>query len=380
MNMTSPFMDPARSVLLVLLTQFCCAAHAQIPASTLKSHASERVRANPTAVAPAFTPSAVAPKSTRSPAASIIVDGRQQHAGDLKKAIKVNLTGTPRGAQRIFRVASRKSNPAHGRAAPVHDAALRAGAARPADLSQWSGTRLHTPAFDARPTVIRPKTCEESGPLIDRTRSPAESGSQFTVDGFCFGDRPGSVELIGQFPGGVLRPAFQQWQDNQLVVAMPSLRGVPDQIASLTVVRADGTRSEAHRLKFIAARERIEVPMHYWNPTGDFDQTVVTEGGGNIFSGFHSTGTGSTVAGNFNVRVSPQCALDNLEVPASAGGVLSVTGFESGPANEAAIVLTYAPICTTRTFEYVVGNESHTVCRIAFQLHTWANCPAGTTP
>ncbi|HKE45654.1 MAG TPA: hypothetical protein VKB41_14080 [Steroidobacteraceae bacterium] len=355
--------------------------------SVVTSPASTPV-ASPVSVSPAVKATNVSPVSRAGAAqggaapanlfqldnnAIIIIGGKQQRAGDVKKAINAELTRTPQGTSRDYHVASHTPRPTTSPAVP-------AAPVRHVSLAEMQVPSVASPGNASRVKAERPKSCAELEPLIDRARSPAVSGAPFTLDGFCFGDRPGSVELIGQFPGGVLRPSFQQWKDDQLIVVVPSLRGVPDQTTALTVVRADGKRSAARKLQFIAARERIEVPMHYWNPTGDFDQTVVTEDGGNIFSGFHATGIASQVAGNFNIHVGQQCALDNLDVPATAGGVVSVTGFEDGPPNQAAIVLTYAPSCTTKTFDYVIGNESTTVCRVAFQLHTWANCPAGTTP
>ena len=228
--------------------------------------------------------------------------------------------------------------------------------------------------------VLKPKSCNELPPDIGRTQGAAAAGGAFSIEGICFGNQAGSIELIGQFPGGTLHPAFQEWTDDRIVAVMPALRGVSDQTAALTVVRADHTRSTAHPVKFVATRERIEVPASRWSPAGAFDQTQVTESGGTIFTSFHATGTGGTIAGNFAVQVNPQCALDNLEIPLTAGRVVSVTGFENGAPNEAAITVTYEPNCTTKTLDYVVGRDATTWCRVAFELRTWAYCPAGTSP
>jgi hypothetical protein len=310
--------------------------------------------------------------------AIIIVGGKPARASQIKAQIDANLARAPGGKPSTFRLPARKSNGGRTEIA----SALGATTLPLYAPSQAGSAPSYAGAANARRRVQveRLKSCPELDPEVARTRGTAASGGSFTAEGYCFGDQAGSVELIGQFPGGVLRPSFQQWTENRIVVVMPSLRGVPDQTIALTVVRADQRRSVAYKTKFVAARERIEVPAGYWSPVGVIDQTHVTEGGGNIFTGFHATGAGGQVAGDFRLHVNPQCALDNLEIPTSAGSVVSVSGFENGPANEAAITVTYVPNCTTRTTNYVVGSDYTEWCRIAFQLRTWGYCPAGTTP
>jgi hypothetical protein len=384
-------------------------ADAQVPASALRTHrtatpnvATQRsvvapagiaapagvaVEANPAASASVPTPaSSVTAASNHAGAvppdlfdhddsAIIMVGGRQTRAANLKNQIRSDLARSAGATPAVFRGPTRKVRghiaTTMGMAATPSPGARIGMAVTPSPLAGFGN--LHA-------AVVNPKSCKAQSPGVVRTPGLAASGDAFTVEGICFGEQSGSVELIGQFSGGALHPAFQEWTDDRIVVVMPSVRGVPDHTMALTVVRADRNRSTAQPVKFVAARERVEVATGYWNPQGSVDQTQVSEGGGNIFSGFRAVGTGGTIAGNFRVQVNPQCALDNLEIPSSAGRVVSVAGFEDGPMNEAAVTVTYAPNCTTKTFDYVVGNDSTTWCRIAFQLRTWAYCPAGTQP
>jgi len=69
--------------------------------------------------------------------------------------------------------------------------------------------------------VLKPKSCNELPPDIAARQGAAAAGGAFSIEGICFGDRAGSVELIGQFPGGTLRPAFQEWTNERIVAVMP---------------------------------------------------------------------------------------------------------------------------------------------------------------
>ena len=85
------------------------------------------------------------------------------------------------------------------------------------------------------------------------------------------------------------------------------MRGVPDGTVAITVVRApDHARSPAQQAKFIAARERIEVPAGQWAPNGVVDLTDVMHSGGNIFTGYTAVGTGGGLNAKFNLKVNPQ--------------------------------------------------------------------------
>jgi hypothetical protein len=308
--------------------------------------------------------------------ATINVHGRPMRAGEVQKQISAVLSRAARGAPSLYRYPRRKppgSTSEFGTASLPQFGAAALGGGRVSDL-------VRAPTGISPAGAMRPKPCPELTPEVARTRGAAEAGRSFVIEGYCLGDRPGNVELIGPFQGGRLQPAFQAWTEDRIVAVMPSLRGVPDQGVALVVTRADQARSSAYPIRFIAQRERVEVRPGMWSPDGNVDQTTASQDEGNIFSGFHATGIGGTIAGNFSLRVNPQCALDDLEIASTAGGVLSVTGFEAGPSNQADITVTYGPNCTTHTFDYVFGSESSTVCRVAFRLSTWASCPAGVPP
>ena len=381
------------SAMLLLAAQLALSGQAtgQVPAGALRSQRAAQP-VSPTQPASAISSAGTAVTSPRDllnvdDNAIIIVGGKPARAGEVKNQVRAALARAPGGTPALFRGPQRRPGGLGAGAVVVPGTSPSPGAPFGTAMGAEAAASVNPGRFgnlrkpiNVHNQVLKPKSCNELPPDIGRTQGAAAAGDAFSIEGICFGDQAGSIELIGQFPGGTLRPAFQEWTDDRIVAVMPALRGVPDQTAALTVVRADHTRSTARTVKFVATRERIEVPASRWSPAGAFDQTQVTESGGTIFTSFHATGTGGTIAGNFAVQVSPQCALDNLEIPSTAGRVVSVSGFENGAPNEAAITVTYEPNCTTKTLDYVIGRDATTWCRVAFQLRTWAYCPAGTSP
>jgi len=80
-------------------------------------------------------------------------------------------------------------------------------------------------------------------------------GGKFSVTGGCFGERPGRVDLIGQFPGGKLIVPFTGWDTSNVELDMPAnIRGAGDHAVALTVVTAEGRTTPAMQGRRILSR------------------------------------------------------------------------------------------------------------------------------
>ncbi len=86
----------------------------------------------------------------------------------------------------------------------------------------------------------------------------------------------------------------------------------------------------------IAARERIEVPGHFWTPGQNFDRTDTANGGGNIFTSYtvHSASSGSHST-PFALTINKACALDSASWTSSVGRVDALNGWDDGAPHEA---------------------------------------------
>jgi hypothetical protein len=226
-----------------------------------------------------------------------------------------------------------------------------------------------------------PDPCPRAPPGVERLRGRIEPGQGFTLDGHCFGADSGSIEIIGEFPGGRLVVPFTSWRTGTIDASVPAVRGVPDHAVALTVVRADGQRSPALQAQFVASRERIELPGRYWQPQSSLDATDFASSDRNLFGPSMAIGTSPAEhTSNWSIELNPQCALDSMQSRASAGRVVAVTGFEDGPANAATIAVRWVPVCTTTTDDYIVAESAHQVCRVHIDLTAWAYCPSGWLP
>jgi hypothetical protein len=333
--------------------------------------------------------------------AIIIIGGRPIRAGVAKSEIRAQLaqaSGPPqllRAPRRNVKVVPQVTA-ALGSAAParVMDGIANGGPPpRPRGALPAAGTPVSAELFASnapppsrgalhpQPVPITSMTCDSTGPLIGRLSGAAISGASFDIDGACFGDSAGGIELIGQFPGGTLRPAFSAWSDQHITVVMPAVRGVLDQTVALTVVTASHRPTAAQPIAFVAAREEVEVPVGDWTPGGDVDVTDVYQSSSVPFLGGTVSGIAPPAVAHYSLQVGPQCALDTMQIPATVGRVVSLSGWtDPGPPNVANITVDYAPMCTIQTNDFVVASNSTMWCRIAYQLRAQAFCPAGTTP
>jgi hypothetical protein len=120
----------------------------------------------------------------------IFVGGKQTTAGEVRRDLKAQILRAA-GAPKLVKVASRKS---------VGQSKLPISAGAAALLA-------HNTANLRAPAVI---DCSQQAPAILGIQGSVASSQQFTLIGTCFGDQPGDVKLIGQFPNGnsfVLAPA-----------------------------------------------------------------------------------------------------------------------------------------------------------------------------
>ena len=334
--------------------------------------------------------------------AIIIVGGKPRAAGEIKKLIGEKLSKKA-GPPKVVSSSSRKASVASAgakSAAPMPGAVPaqtlqaavdpRAAASRSLAQPASSGaaSALARPpkslavATQSAPNVRDLKCLDKGPPAISDVSGPLVPGSKVAIHGLCLGDRPGHVEIIGQFPGGKLRPAFAAWDMTGVEVVIPAdIRGASDHAVSITVVGADGRRSTAMQGQFLAARERIEVPASRWSPGANFELSSASD---------RMMSNNTAYAGQLarSVRVSPQCGLDTMEVTVLAGSVKGINGWEAGPANEASVVIDWQGTCVgqeiwseTDYMIYKIGDvKFNSACRVALLARAWAYCPVGVAP
>ncbi len=347
--------------------------------------------------------------------AIIIVGGKNTTAGAVKQAINADLAAkagppkTVKGGARKPDVALVDATSGVARAKPVATktmdapqplAGARSGmAAQVATASPSSLRAAQVAASPTSKTALASATgassysaarCLDKGPpKISEVAGRLKAGGKVTVWGQCFGDRPGRVEIIGQFPGGKLVPAFTAWDMTGIELTIPAdIRGAADHVVAVSVVTADGRVTPAAQAKYTAARERIEVPERLWQPGANFELASTTE---TLNTDTRVYQTNPAAAGQVakSLRLNPQCALDTMEAIVLSGQVTRIRGWEDGPPNEAQVAVDWVGTCTSTTtttsYHYVVvalGDDISitSACRIAFQARAWAYCPVGVAP
>lgn len=345
--------------------------------------------------------------------APIVVNGKPTSAGELKRAISADIAARA-GPPKTVRGGARKVDLA---ALDVTRVATRATAApmrnmdqpKPGAMPNWSISQLvaATPSPPQAAQIAPPSALKQSSTSADKTNSYSASrcldqgppkisevgghlkpGGKVTVWGECFGDRPGRVEIIGQFPGGKLAVAFTAWDMTSIDIEVPAnVRGAADHYVAVSVVTADGKTTPAMQAQFIAARERIEIPERLWAPAASFELSSTTETL-NTDTGVNRTNPAASGQVAKSLRVHPQCALDTMDALVLSGGISRISGWEQGPPNEATVTIDWVGTCTgtktTTSYHYVValGDDIAitSACRVAFQARAWGYCPAGIAP
>jgi hypothetical protein len=336
--------------------------------------------------------------------AIIIVGGKQSTAGELKKSLLAEIAkkaGPSKtikgGARKLDLVALNVTNGAINSPAPPRTMERPSAPGKPKPpISQTtsastssqaaigSGSALTVPASRGRELIdsVSALRCLDKGPpLIDEVEKRLKPGSRVMVWGRCLGDRPGRVEIIGQFPGGKLTPAFTSWEMTGIEIEIPAnIRGAVDHAVAVSVITAEGKTTPAKQAQFVAARERLDVPERLWSPTARFEFSAA---GG-------QASTNAAYAGQLSktLRINPLCALYEMDAVVLSGGITQIRGWDApGPANEASVLIDWAGTCNeTKKIEIVrIINTNYTVdftsaCRVAFQTQASAYCPAGIAP
>ncbi len=327
--------------------------------------------------------------------AIIIVGGKPVPAGEIKQEILAELAKLA-GPPKTIKSGTRKSAvlaqantgrvPLSRRMPQVasNEPASRLGVAAPPQARVGELASIKPPLrLDAISKGSVPNArallCLDKGPpTLSEVSGPLRPGKTVTLDGLCLGERPGAVEIIGQFPGGKLKPPFAAWTMTHIELTMPAdIRGAVDHAASVTVVAADGRRTPAVQAQYVAARERVEVPESRWFPGPRFEQALAV----NARSTSNPARAGQLPR---SVRVNPQCALNTMEVVVLAGAVTAINGWEDGLPNEASVAIDWLGVCLNTTIskrEILVGGIRYeSACRVALHARAWADCPTGVTP
>ena len=241
---------------------------------------------------------------------------------------------------------------------------------------------LVTATATGRNSAVADMYCTDKGPpTVTEVDGTLRAGGKVKLWGKCFGDRTGRVEVIGQFPGGKLAVAFTSWSQTLIEIDVPAtVRGAPDGTVAVTVVTAEGKATPAAQGRYVAARERVEVPDRMWSPGSAFETAATSNNQPN------PSESGQLAR---NVRINPQCGLESMVADVIAGDVTSIDGFDRGPPNEAAVTIAWRGTCvttkswTTYNFAFVYSQGDVTVteaCRIALRPRAWAQCPVGIAP
>lgn len=322
--------------------------------------------------------------STLDSRATIIIGGKPVTVAEISKAISTEIgrTNGPPKSIKASRKGSASAVPAKlgTMAATSRSPTINKNALSPA--TSFGPPPITNPAQAARVTAedVRKLHCTHKGPpdLVEISGS-LTPGGKLALSGYCFGDRTGRVELIGQFPGGLLRSSFLSWDMTSIELAIPAdIRGAIDHFVAVTVIGADGRRSPAMQARFVAARERVPVPPDRWKPEAKFELMSVVD---DIFP-MNKASSGKSAK---SVRVQRECNLTDMEVLAVAGTVERIEGFDAGPHNEAEVSITWRGACINSTTHhvYIFGIQEVTfksACRVALEARANAVCPAGIAP
>jgi hypothetical protein len=329
--------------------------------------------------------------------AIIIVGGKQVAAGDVKRRLVSDLRQISQPVSTARTVSRMNSQPVRDNPRSalggINGSLLRPKPRSPQDrITADGGVAGASIAGRGRETLANKPAlsyselmnyCKTHPIEITRVRGTITPGSRFTIEGICFGEQTGAVEVIGQFPGGNMRLVFDSWSDYEIRAFVPPVSGAADHTIALTVVRfPDKVRSPNVQAQFIAARQIVPVPANYWTPTADFLQIDIDQGGGNIFGGYTVFGTGPAQArlAPFSLHVNPACGLDTAGANVRSGAVLAINGWEDGPPYQANVNVAWTPRCVIQTTNYVLASSSQRICDIDFTLSAQASCPVGVAP
>jgi hypothetical protein len=337
--------------------------------------------------------------------AIIIVSGKKTTAGELKKKIHAEIakkSGPKKtvkaGARKLDLVALNVSQASlAGTTIQAREKAGRASAFAVVPVVQSTMSRTtptkpgsldkSTPVTAVAKTnnsaIDKEAKCLDKGPpRIIQVLGNLKAGARTSIQGWCFGDRLGRVEIIGTFPAGKPVLPVIAWDMREIVFEIPVIRHVTDQTVSVTVVSAEGKSSVNAQAQFVASRERVEVPDGLWSPNASFELSSAQ--GGNAVE--NKAYAGQVVK---KLRINPQCTLSDMVVDAQAGGINNINGFDQGLTNEASVSIDWVGACINTTtitshHDFIVqeGDDYSwsSACRASFQARAWAYCPVGIAP
>ena len=191
--------------------------------------------------------------------------------------------------------------------------------------------------------------CETREPRVHVVRGRISSTEQFTVEGACLGSYAGALELIGQFPGGTLRPSIVRWEQSAIVASMPKLHGFPDHAVAMSIVRApDKKRSDAKQFDYVAVREIVEIPPGNFTPSPQYKNGYADWNRAET----RRISTRSPAPAVFQVRKHPACALDKMEAIGKVGHVWSIEGTDPVPTQPAQVTVKWQWQCRYEFTEY----------------------------
>jgi hypothetical protein len=307
--------------------------------------------------------------------AIIVVGGKQMQAAQVKREISAELerlSGPPVTVRSAARPGTEAATELGGPKASVP----RRRANVPVTAGPAGVPASQGPSREIMQTTVTAGEmidyCKKNPAKVLRVNGPLRPQQSFTIQGECFGDRSGTVEVSG-LPGKVL---FSEWSNHRIVATLPAVRGHTDKPVNLTVVRADKARTAPAQASFVALRERVEVPAHKWGPNGNHRRQFASATTGGTFH------DGSIDPGGemFRLAVNPACALVDAAWTQRVGRVTAFNGWDQGPPHAADVAIEWASKCVTSTTSFVFPLSSSRICEIAFDLQAWANCPLGVAP
>lgn len=376
-----PHVRPVPSRILLCIVALLCAASAygQL-ASPPRQAAKETVQsaspAGPRVLNPQSQPPEVelaraatlpADLFTMDDRAIIVVGGRQRQVGEIKRELAAELrreSGPPKTGRSPARAVSQAAMQAPRVSAPP---AGPGDTLRPEDLRGTGQTVRDVLEY-----------CHRNPAKISRVSGALTPNGRVTIHGECFGTTTGTVEVIGQFPGGNMKLSFERWANFRIDAVVPPVRGAVDHAVALTVVRADKTRTPAAQASFVAARARVEVPGRHWTPSHHFTHIDSSRASSTFSTPFGVEATASVTP--FTLSINPNCSLEDASWTQRVGRVDAFDGWQHGPPHEARVDIRWTPRCTNKTTRYLFSGTVESVCHVDFELKAWAQCPVGVAP
>ncbi|MEO8923299.1 MAG: hypothetical protein ABI330_10835 [Caldimonas sp.] len=223
---------------------------------------------------------------------TIVANGKTTTAGTLQAALRAALVakaGPPKTVKTsVRRIDSPRRAAGPGGPQPLGVLVSFGGvgggqvgeviSAAPRDLGSVHLSATERTSTGSQFTLATMHCVDHRPPAISEISGQLKPGGKVVVNGQCFGDRAGRVEIIGLFTSGKLDPAFTSWDMTGIEVQIPAdFLGIADTVVAVSVVTADGKATPATQAKFFAAREQVEVQPALWSPQAKHKNAGTTE-------------------------------------------------------------------------------------------------------